>query len=104
MTELSDFVTEINRDLLLPRDKANCKKGARRVRDIFGMSKKRYSTPALRNLTPEQAKKIIADGKNCSEEEAAAFLESLQRQEPQNDEKRNEPLKDNWEQNKKRSA
>ena len=68
------------------------------------MSKKRYSTPALRNVTPEQAKKIISDHKNYSEEEAAEFLESLQRQEPQNDQKRNEPLEDNREQNKKRSA
>ena len=68
------------------------------------MSKKRYSTPALRNLTPEQAKRIIADGKNCSDGEAAEFLESLQRPEPKNDQKRNEPLTDNREQSKKRSA
>jgi hypothetical protein len=68
------------------------------------MTKKRYTPPALRNLTFEQAKKIIADGKNCSEEEAAEFLESLQRQKPQNDQKRNHPLKDNQEQDKKRSA
>lgn len=68
------------------------------------MIKKRYSPPALRILTPEQAKKIIADGKNCSEEEAAEFLESLGRQKPQNDQKRNEPRKDNRKHDKKRSA
>jgi hypothetical protein len=66
------------------------------------MSKKRYTPPALRNLTLEQAKKVIADGKNCSEEEAAEFLRSLQRQEPRNDQKRNE--QDNQKQEKKRSA
>jgi hypothetical protein len=64
------------------------------------MSKRRYSPPALRNLTPEQAKKIIADGKNCSEEESAEFLESLQRQKYQTDQRRNEPLRDYDEQEK----
>ena len=68
------------------------------------MSKKPYSPPALRNLTPEQAKKIIADSRDCSEEEAAEFLQSLLRQKPQNDQTRNEPLMDNKEQEKKRSA
>lgn len=68
------------------------------------MDKKRYSPPALRNLTPEQAMKIIADGKNCSEEEAAEFLKSLQRQQPQNNQKRNGPPQDNQDQDKKRSA
>jgi hypothetical protein len=46
--------------------------------------KKPYSTPALTDLTPEQAKKLVADRKKCSEEEAAAFLKSL-RQQPSND-------------------
>lgn len=55
------------------------------------MSKQRYSPPALRDLTFEQAKKIIADSKNCSEEKATEFLESLQRQKPKNDQKRNDP-------------
>ena len=68
------------------------------------MSKQRYSPPALRDLTFEQAKKIIADSKNCSEEKATEFLESLQRQKPKNDQKRNDPLKDSKEQDKKRSA
>src|SRR5579859_3019918 len=72
-------------------------------RNVFGMKKKPYSPPALRNLTPAQAKKLVTDRKNCSEEEAAEFLESLQRQRPQNDQKRNEPLNDNREQEKKRS-
>ena len=64
------------------------------------MSKRRYSPPALRNLTPEQAKKIIADGKQCSEEESAEFLESLQRQKYQTDQRRDEPLRDYDEQEK----
>jgi len=50
------------------------------------MKKNRYSTPALTKLTPEQAIKLIADRKNCSEEEAAEFLQSL-RQQQQNDAK-----------------
>ena len=69
-----------------------------------GMNRKRYSPPALRNLTPGQAMKIIADGKNCNEEEAAEILESLQRERSENHQKRNEPLTANQEQVKKRSA
>lgn len=65
-----------------------------------GMSKKRYFSPALRNLTPEQAKKIIADGKHCGEEEAAEFLESLQRQKHPADQRRNQPLGHHGEQEK----
>jgi len=68
------------------------------------MKKKPYSPPALRNLTPEQAKTIVADRKNCSEEEAAQFLESLQHLQEQNDQKRNAPLNDDEEQERKRSA
>jgi len=37
--------------------------------------KKPYSPPTLAKLTPEQAKKLVADRKNCSEEEAADLLE-----------------------------
>jgi hypothetical protein len=44
------------------------------------MSKRPYFPPALRNLTPEQARKIIADGRNCSEEKAAEFLEAVRQQ------------------------
>jgi hypothetical protein len=46
--------------------------------------KKPYSPPTLTKLTPEQAKKLVADRKNCSEEEAADFLNSLLRQKPNN--------------------
>ena len=46
--------------------------------------KKPYSPPTLTKLTPEQAKKLVADRKNCSEEEAADFLNSLLRQQPNN--------------------
>lgn len=59
---------------------AECRTGARKVRDIPRMSKKLYFPPALRDLTPEQAKKIIADGTNCGEEEAAVLLQGLQNQ------------------------
>ncbi len=46
--------------------------------------KKPFSPPTLTTLTPEQAKKLVADRKNCSEEEAADFLNSLLRQQPNN--------------------
>ena len=68
------------------------------------MKKKPYSPPTIRKLTLGQAKKLIADHRNCSEEEASEFLESLQRQQRQNDQKRNEPLNDAKEQKRKRSA
>jgi hypothetical protein len=42
--------------------------------------KKPYSAPSLTKLTPEQAKKLVADRTNCSEEEAADFLKSLRKQ------------------------
>ena len=58
------------------------------------MKKKPYSPPTVSTLTPEQARKLIADRNNCTEEEAAEFLESLQRQQRQNDQKRSDPLSD----------
>ena len=39
--------------------------------------KKPYSAPVLTKLTLEQAKKHVADRKNCSAEEAAQFLKPL---------------------------
>jgi hypothetical protein len=42
-----------------------------------GRKKKPYSAPSLTKLTPEQARKLVADRRNCSEEEAADFLKSL---------------------------
>jgi hypothetical protein len=39
--------------------------------------KKPYSAPVLTKLTLEQAKKHVADRKNCSAGEAARFLKSL---------------------------
>jgi len=68
------------------------------------MKKKPYSPPSIRKLTPEQARKLIADRKNCTEEKAAEFLEALQRQRRQNDQKPNELLDDTEEQKRKRSA
>jgi hypothetical protein len=104
LTRLSDFVTEIRESICSQRLMAECYKGREGYGTFSAMSKKRYFPPALRDLTPEEAKKVIADGKNCSEEEAAKFLESLQRQKRQNDQKRNAPLNNGREQEKKRSA
>lgn len=56
------------------------------------MKRKQYSPPTVKTLTPEQAKKIIADGKNCSEEEASKLLESLQRQKQENDPNAKAPI------------
>jgi hypothetical protein len=88
------------------RTRGACQNAAKREkkRDIFGMKKKPYSPPALRNLTPEQAKKIIADRKNCSEEEAGEFLESLRHRQQQNSEEQNEPRDDAKGQKPRRSA
>lgn len=45
--------------------------------------KKSYSAPTLKELTPEQAKKLVAERKHCGEEEAAvAFLKGLSRHQP----------------------
>jgi hypothetical protein len=46
--------------------------------------KKLYSAPSLTKLTPEQARKLVANRRDCSEEEAADFLKSL-RQQPLHD-------------------
>jgi hypothetical protein len=42
--------------------------------------KKPYSRPSLTKLTAEQATKLVAERKKCSEEEAAELLKSLRRQ------------------------
>lgn len=42
--------------------------------------KKPYSSPTLTELTREQAIKLVADRKHCSEEEAVEFLDSLRKQ------------------------
>jgi hypothetical protein len=39
--------------------------------------RKPYSAPVLTKLTLEQAKKHVADRKNCTAEEAAQFLKPL---------------------------
>ena len=48
--------------------------------DSADQKRKPYSPPALTKLTPEQAKKLVADRNNCSEDEAADFLKSLRKQ------------------------
>ena len=80
---------------------ANYQIGRERFRRTFlrAMKKKPYSSPTIKELTPEQAKKIVADRKNCSEEEAVEFLEALKREQH-----RNEPLNDTKEKKGKRSA
>jgi hypothetical protein len=42
--------------------------------------RKPYSRPTFTKLTPEQAKKLVADRNNCNEEEAADFFRSLRKQ------------------------
>jgi hypothetical protein len=46
--------------------------------------KKPYFPPALKEITREQAIKLVMERKNCSEEEAARFVDSL-KEEMQND-------------------
>jgi len=55
--------------------------------------KKPYSSPAMTELTREQAIKLIAERRNCSDEEAAQFLKSLHKQTPGNrvDQERKRP-------------
>ena len=48
-------------------------------------TKKPYPSPTVTKLTPEQAKKLVADRNNCSEEEAADFLNTLRKQKQNND-------------------
>jgi hypothetical protein len=47
-------------------------------------TKKTYSSPTVKTLTPEQAKKLVADPNNCSEEEAADSLNTLRKQQQNN--------------------
>jgi hypothetical protein len=47
--------------------------------------KKPYCPPAVTKLTREQAKQFVADRTNCSDQEAADFLESLRREQRQNE-------------------
>jgi hypothetical protein len=44
--------------------------------------KKLYTPPILRELTQGQAEKLVADRKNCSEDQAAEFLKRLRKQPP----------------------
>ena len=48
--------------------------------DSKDKGKKPYSSPTLTELTREQAIKLVADRKNCSEEEAAKVVDSLRKQ------------------------
>jgi hypothetical protein len=43
-------------------------------------TKKPYSPPTVKKLTPEQAKKLGADRNNCSEEEVVDSLNTLRKQ------------------------
>jgi hypothetical protein len=46
--------------------------------------KKHYSHPTLTKLTAEQTRKVVADRKTCSKDEADDFFESLRKQPPNN--------------------
>lgn len=46
--------------------------------DLCSM-KKPYNPPILKELTEEQAKKLVADRKNCTEEEATELLKHLRK-------------------------
>jgi len=64
--------------------------------------KKPYSPPAVTKLTPQQAKNLVVERKNYSEEEAAEFLKSLRKRK---EKKRNkQPPTPGEDQNRKRSA
>jgi hypothetical protein len=52
--------------------------------------RKSYSPPTLTRLTPEQAKKLVANHNHCSEVEAADLLQLLRPQPQENEENRNE--------------
>lgn len=52
--------------------------------------KRPYSLPTVTKLTPEQAKKVIADRANCSDQEAADLLESLRREQQQNEQQQDD--------------
>jgi uncharacterized Zn finger protein len=69
------------------------------------MKKKPYSPPTVKTLTPEQARNFIADRKNYTEQEAAEFLESVQRQYEKSNQKWDEAPNDKKEKDtRKRSA
>jgi hypothetical protein len=42
--------------------------------------KEPYSRPTVTKLTPEQARRFVADRANCGDQVAAHFLRSLRRQ------------------------
>ena len=45
--------------------------------------KKAYSAPTLKELTPEQSKKLVVERKRCSDEEVdLGFLKSVSKQSP----------------------
>lgn len=64
--------------------------------------KKLYSRPIATKLTPEEARQIVAERTNCSDQEAADFLESLRKQ--QQNEANEEHQQDGTDAKRKRSA
>jgi hypothetical protein len=71
--------------------------------DAKDRKKKPYSHPTVTKSTLEQAKKFVADRNNCSDQEAADFLELLRRQQQQQSEGKDAPhdaMDEQW----KRSA
>jgi len=57
-----------------------------------GTLKKRYSPPALKQLTFEPAKRLLAHGRNSRQEEVARLLNRLQQQKEQSHRPRNNYL------------
>jgi hypothetical protein len=56
--------------------------GNKKIMESKDRNKEPFSRPTLTKLTPEQAKRLVVECNNCSEEEAAEFLESLRKQPP----------------------
>jgi hypothetical protein len=52
--------------------------------------KKSYSPPTVTKLTPEQARQFVKGRTNCSDQEAADFLESMRREQQQNEQQQND--------------
>ena len=64
--------------------------------------KKPYLSPTLTKLTPEQAKRLVAERTHRNDQQAAEFLESQRLQQPHKEEKH--PPKDAEGKNRQRSA
>jgi hypothetical protein len=55
--------------------------------DSKDKKKKPYLSPTVTTLTPEQAKRLVAERTHRDDQQAAKFLESLRQRQPQKEEK-----------------